>query len=368
MLTACDLGGSSMTSNPDERIAFVYSTRANQPALDVWQPSALDDEILGVVATNGMVTFHSTDGDPTSVGRLSLKARTSNPQVNKQDRIANAKRIREHLASSVADSPEADVLAGIANAADEVRGSAHPTIIVIDNGLSTVGSASLPQTGLLATNANISASVSTMARARLLPDLTGVTLRWYAMGETVSPQESLDEAAQYRLSEIWRTVVESAGGTLEIVTQAMTTTKDSPADLPDVTPVDPSPTSVGGLTVNLPESVLPFVAGETTFLSPEEAQVTVAAVANQITSSGATSTVVTGCTATAGTPEGRRVLSIGRAQAVADLLIANGVPSTAVTVQGKGAQCPGRVNDVDEAGALIETAARANRVVTIEAI
>ena len=52
---------------------------------------------------------------------------------------------------------------------------------------------------------------------------------------------------------------------------------------------------------------------------------------------------------------------------MADLLVANGVPAASVTVQGKGAQCPGRVNDVDETGTLIEAAARANRVVIIEA-
>lgn len=365
-LTACDVGGSSTASNPHERIAFVYSTRANQPALDVWNPSPLDDEILDAVATNGVVTFHSTNGEPSTVGQLSLEVRTSNPQVAKQDRVALAKRIREYLESSVAESPEADVLAGIADAADEVRGSDHPTIIVIDNGLPTVGSASFPQTGLLSTDADIAATVSTMASARMLPDLTGVTLRWYGMGETASPQGRLDEAAQSRLEDIWQTVVESAGGTLNIVTQGMATT-DAPADLPDVTPVDPSPTSVGGLTVSLPESVLPFVADEATFLDPAAAQATVASVAGQITASGLTRTVVTGCTAMAGTPEGRHALSTDRAQAVADLLVANGVPAASVTVQGKGAQCPGRVNDVDDAGALIEAAARANRVVIIEA-
>ena len=365
-LTACDVGGSSTASNPHERIAFVYSTRANQPALDVWNPSPLDDEILDAVATNGVVTFHSTDGEPSTVGQLSLEVRTSNPQVAKQDRVALAKRIREYLESSVAESPEADVLAGITDAADEVRGSDHPTIIVIDNGLPTVGSASFPQTGLLSTDADIAATVSTMASARMLPDLTGVALRWYGMGETASPQGRLDEAAQSRLEDIWQTVVESAGGTLNIVTQGMATT-DAPADVPDVTPVDLSPTSVGGLTVSLPESVLPFVADEATFLDPAAAQVTVASVAGQITASGLTRTVVTGCTAMAGTPEGRHALSTDRAQAVADLLVANGVPAASVTVQGKGAQCPGRVNDVDDAGALIEAAARANRVVIIEA-
>lgn len=365
-LAACD-NGSTMAFNPDQRTAFVYSTRANQPALDVWQPSVLDNEILNVVETNGTVTFHSTDGEPTTVEMLSLKTRTSNSTVNKQDRIAHATSIRENLAASIADSPETDVLAALADAADQVRGSANPTIVVIDSGLSTIGSVSLPQTGLLATNADVPASVETMATAHLLPDLTGIHVRWYGMGNTTSPQERLDEAAQYRLSQIWQTVIDRAGGTLELVTQALPTTTSTTLTLPKVTPIDPSPTSIGGLTVSLPESVLPFIADEATFLDPQAAEVTVASIAQQITASAATSTIVTGCTANAGTPEGRAALSISRAQAVADLLIANGVPSDTITVEGKGAQCPGRVNDIDDTGSLIEAAARANRVVTIKA-
>lgn len=252
-----------------------------------------------------------------------------------------------------------------------MRDGQNPKIVVIDNGLPTVGSVSLPQTGLFAPGVDIAASVRTMADLHLLPDLTGVRVRWYGMGEVVAPQESLDEAAKARLTEIWRTVIETAGGSFEEGAQSLTAAQEVPEDLPPVTPVDVSTTSFSAsapsLSVTLPESVLPFVPDEAAFLDPEAASATALALAGQIVASGFTTVTVTGCTASAATPEGRAALSTNRARAVADLLVAGGVPEGSVTVQGLGAECPGRVPDLDAEGNLIEAAARANRVVKVTA-
>ena len=376
-LAACGMGGGDSSNSSDERTAFVYSTRQNQPVLDAMRPSpGLDDDIAGAVSGHGKATIHSTGGELAPVQRVDLKVHGRTSQAIKRDEIAAAKRIRTTLAASVAASPEADVLAGISAAADEVREGQNPKIVVIDNGLPTVGSVSLPQTGLFAPGVDIAASVRAMADLHLLPDLTGVRVRWYGMGEVVAPQESLDEAAKARLTEIWETVIETAGGSFEEGAQSLTAAQEVPEDLPPVTPVDVSTTSFSAsapatsapsLSVTLPESVLPFVPDEATFLDPEAARATALALAGQIVASGTTTVTVTGCTASAATPEGRAALSTNRARAVADLLVAGGVPEGSVTVQGLGAECPGRVPDLDAEGNLIEAAARANRMVKITA-
>ena len=376
-LAACGMGGGDSSNSSDERTAFVYSTRQNQPVLDAMRPSpGLDDDIAGAVSGHGKATIHSTGGELAPVQRVDLKVHGKTSQAIKRDEIAAAKRIRTTLAASVAASPEADVLAGISAAADEVREGQNPKIVVIDNGLPTVGSVSLPQTGLFAPGVDIAASVRAMADLHLLPDLTGVRVRWYGMGEVVAPQESLDEAAKARLTEIWETVIETAGGSFEEGTQSPTAAQEVPEDLPPVTPVDVSTTSFSAsasatpapsLSVTLPESVLPFVPDEAAFLDPEAARATALALAGQIVASGTTTVTVTGCTASAATPEGRAALSTNRARAVADLLVAGGVPEGSVTVQGLGAECPGRVPDLDAEGNLIEAAARANRVVKVTA-
>ena len=376
-LAACGMGGGDSSNSSDERTAFVYSTRQNQPVLDAMRPSpGLDDDIAGAVSGHGKATIHSTGGELAPVQRVDLKVHGRTSQAIKRDEIAAAKRIRTTLAASVAASPEADVLAGISAAADEVRDGQNPKIVVIDNGLPTVGSVSLPQTGLFAPGVDIAASVRTMADLHLLPDLTGVRVRWYGMGEVVAPQESLDEAAKARLTEIWETVIETAGGSFEEGAQSLTAAQEVPENLPPVTPVDVSTTSFSAsasatpapsLSVTLPESVLPFVPDEAAFLDPEAARATALALAGQIVASGTTTVTVTGCTASAATPEGRAALSTNRARAVADLLVAGGVPEGSVTVQGLGAECPGHVPDLDAEGNLIEAAARANRVVKVTA-
>ena len=376
-LAACNIGSGGSSDSSEERTAFVYSTRQNQPVLEAMKSSpGLDAEIVDAVSGHGIATIHPVDSEPATAQTVDLKVSTVNSQATKRDEVAAAKRIRAALTASVATSPEADVLAGISSAAAEVRSGQNPTIVVIDNGLPTVGSASLPQTGLFAPGVDIAASVRTMADLHLLPDLTGVSVRWYRLGEVVAPQESLDEAAKARLTEIWKTVIETAGGSFEEGTQSPTAAQEVPENLPPVTPVDVSTTSFSAsapatpapsLSVTLPESVLPFVPDEAAFLDPEAARATALALAGQIVASGTTTVTVTGCTASAATPEGRAALSTNRARAVADLLVAGGVPEGSVTVQGLGAECPGRVPDLDAEGNLIEAAARANRVVKVTA-
>ncbi len=376
-LAACNIGSGGSSNSSKERTAFVYSTRQNQPVLEAMKSSpGLDAEIVDAVSGHGVVTIHPVDSEPATAQTVDLKVSTVNSQATKRDEVAAAKRIRAALTASVATSPEADVLAGISSAAAEVRSGQNPTIVVIDNGLPTVGSASLPQTGLFAPGVDIAASVRTMADLHLLPDLTGVSVRWYRLGEVVAPQKSLDEAAKARLTELWRTIIETAGGSFKEGDNHLDTAQEVPEDLPPVTPVDVSATTFSAsasatpapsLSVTLPESVLPFVPDEAAFLDPEAARATALALAGQIVASGATTVTVTGCTASAATPEGRAALSTNRAQAVADLLVAGGVPEGSVTVQGLGAECPGRVPDLDAEGNLIEAAARANRVVKVTA-
>ena len=371
-LAACNIGSGGSSNSSKERTAFVYSTRQNQPVLEAMKSSpGLDAEIVDAVSGHGIATIHPVDSEPATAQTVDLKVSTVNSQATKRDEVAAAKRIRAALTASVATSPEADVLAGISSAAAEVRSGQNPTIVVIDNGLPTVGSASLPQTGLFAPGVDIAASVRTMADLHLLPDLTGVSVRWYRLGEVVAPQKSLDEAAKARLTELWRTIIETAGGSFKEGDKHLDTAQEVPENLPPVTPVDVSTTSFSAsapsLSVTLPESVLPFVPDEAAFLDPEAARATALALAGQIVASGFTTVTVTGCTASAATPEGRAALSTNRARAVADLLVAGGVPEGSITVQGLGAECPGRVPDLDAEGNLIEAAARANRVVKVTA-
>jgi len=70
-----------------------------------------------------------------------------------------------------------------------------------------------------------------------------------------------------------------------------------------------------------------------------------------------------GTTATAGTEQGRRTLSLQRAQAVKGLLVSLGVPAAHVSTRGVGTHYPAHVKDLDASGNLIPQAAVQNRAV-----
>jgi outer membrane protein OmpA-like peptidoglycan-associated protein len=75
---------------------------------------------------------------------------------------------------------------------------------------------------------------------------------------------------------------------------------------------------------------------------------------------------LTGTTASAGTEEGRRTLSLLRAEAVKELLVDLGVASRAITARGVGINHPRHVDDLDVDGNLIPAAAIKNRAVFVQ--
>lgn len=366
-LTACELKQGEDVATSTRATAIVYSARQNSPTIDLTASSpGVDAVIDDAVDGHGTLYVVSADGAPAVRTSLTLASRQASEVASKRSRTANVSRVRQALAASVATTPEADTLGAIGVAADQVRGSTSPTVVVIDSGLATTGA--LPfQNGVLSPGTDIQATAQSLKAARLLPDLQGMTVHWVGMGDTTAPQGALDQAARARLEELWRSVVETAGGTLTTDSRdAVTTT--APEQLPAVTPVNVAATSVSAarISVTLPETQLAFVGDEATFLHPDQASATIAELAHSLTGSGVSRVTVTGCTATAGTPESRATLSQARAEAVRTELQAHlgGVP---VTARGLGAECPGHVPDVGPDGRLTEPQAQQNRVTVVTA-
>lgn len=366
-LTACDLGQGNNVVSSDEATAIVYSVRQNSPTIDFTASNpAIDAVINDAVDGHGTLYVVSADGAPAVQSNLTLAAEQTSEVASKRSHTANANQVRQALGASVATTPETDTLGAIGVAADQVRDSANPTIVVIDSGLATTGAIPF-QNGLLSPGTDIQATAQALQAARLLPDLQGMTVHWVGMGDTVAPQGALDQAARGRLEEFWRSVVETSGGRLTIDSRdAMATTPEQ--QLPAVTTVYIAAASVSAARVSmtLPEESLAFISDEATFLNPDQASATIAELARSLASSGVSRVTVTGCTATAGTPESRASLSQARAEAVKAELEAH-LSGVQVTAQGLGAECPGHVPDVGADGRLMEPQAQQNRVTIITA-
>lgn len=360
-LSACDDSASSGANSG--AIAIIASDRSNQQRFNLLSSehiiSAIDDHMGG--------TFYviSADGVPRLVASIDSTS-TRQDDTEKEDYEVSV------LAAMLtpAETPESDMLSALSLAANSLaHASGDRTILVVDSGMSTAGAMAFQNTGLLEPHADVDAMVERVRSAGALPDLTGVTVRWFGLGSVEDPQPLLDTAAKSRLKSLWTKLITAANG--EVVfddTPMMKVTGDDLPTVPEVTPVPVGAFDLGAapsLEVSLPDTEVGFEADVDVLRNEEVAKSRIQEAAAQIRSSGVSEVRVTGCTSSWGTAEHRQDLSERRAEVVAGLLENNGVKVTSIT--GRGYECPHQIVDTNADGTPIEELMAVNRRVIIQA-
>lgn len=360
-LSACDDSASSGTNSG--AIAIIASNRSNQQRFNLLSSehiiSAIDDHMGG--------TFYviSADGVPRLVVSIDSTS-TRQDDTDKEDYEVS---VLEAMLTP-AEKPESDMLSALSLAASSLaHASGDRTILVVDSGISTAGAMAFQNTGLLEPHADVDAMIERMRSAGALPDLTGVTVRWFGLGSVEEPQPLLDTAAKSRLKNLWTKLITAANG--EVVFDDAPMMKDIGDDLPAVPEVTPVPVgafelgAAPSLEMSLPDTEVGFEADVDVLRNEEVAKSRIEEAAAQIRSSGVSEVRVTGCTSSWGTAEHRQDLSERRAEVVAGLLENNGVKVTSIT--GRGYECPHQVVDTNADGTPIEELMAVNRRVIIQA-
>lgn len=360
-LSACDDSASSGANSG--AIAIIASNRSNQQRFNLLSSehiiSAIDDHMGG--------TFYviSADGVP----RLVVSIDSSSTRQDDTDKEDYEVSVLEAMLTP-AEKPESDMLSALSLAASSLaHASGDRTILVVDSGMSTAGAMAFQNTGLLEPHADVDAMVERMRSAGALPDLTGVTVRWFGLGSVEEPQPLLDTAAKSRLKNLWTKLITAANG--EVVFDDAPMMKDIGEDLPAVPEVTPVPVgafelgAAPSLEMSLPDTEVGFEADVDVLRNEEVAKSRIQEAAAQIRSSGVSEVRVTGCTSSWGTAEHRQDLSERRAEVVAGLLENNGVKVTSIT--GRGYECPHQVVDTNADGTPIEELMAVNRRVIIQA-
>lgn len=360
-LSACDDSANSGATSGS--VAIIASNRSNQQRFNLLSSehiiSAIDDHMGG--------TFYviSADGVPRLVASIDSTS-TRQDDTEKEDYEVSV------LAAMLtpAETPESDMLSALSLAANSLaHASGDRTILVVDSGVSTAGAMAFQNTGLLEPHADVDAMVERVRSAGALPDLTGVTVRWFGLGSVEDPQPLLDTAAKSRLKNLWTKLITAANG--EVVfddTPMMKVTGDDLPTVPEVTPVPVGAFELGAapsLEMSLPDTEVGFEADVDVLRNEEVAKSRIQEAAAQIRSSGVSEVRVTGCTSSWGTAEHRQDLSERRAEVVAGLLENNGVKVTSIT--GRGYECPHQVVDTNADGTPIEELMAVNRRVIIQA-
>lgn len=265
-------------------------------------------------------------------------------------------------------SPGADFLSGLQSAASTFTHNDVPhTIVVFGNGLQDVGQLNLAD-GLPQDSSAAKSVVNTLKNADALPDLTGVKVLWYGLGQNDrANQKPLHPIASKALEALWTELIEAAGGELVKVVKTIPYADPVSTSI-QVKPIDvPAPPCVFMLTS---DDGFNFKPDSADFLDAAKARKGAENMAAEIEKSECSGPLYVVGYAASGVDKKQynsgaiarvKSLSAARAAAFKDLLEQSGVKIKLVPV-GAG---KGPTTDWDLNGKFVEDMGKQNRFVEI---
>jgi OOP family OmpA-OmpF porin len=238
-------------------------------------------------------------------------------------------------------SPDTDILRAISAAADWLRQGPGPRhLIVATDGLVTTGCASLVH-ARLRSDTEIDAMVRACQQAQeLRPDeLTGVDVALLGVGRSAPHQPVPTPAAVQWLARLWQRLCTAAGTTCQVSTASVAGTGDTAPAAPAPSVTDAVvPFGDGNRVVySVPAAGL-FDSGRWTVRAAALALLVEIAVSTR--TGGQAKVVVNGYADPRGSTGDNLVLSQRRADAVRDVLVANGLTEVEAHGLGETTVCP----------------------------
>jgi outer membrane protein OmpA-like peptidoglycan-associated protein len=347
-------------------VAFAVGGRANTPA--VTGTPVLSAVVQAAATNEASVTLLDTGGQPAAEGPYELTLDSKNGAARQREAERNAGLLAQQVMQVAATAPEANPLEGLNMAADSIRSARGDTpggtIVLVDSGLQTTGALDYTQEGML--SADPQDVVRALSATGQLPDLTGMTVYLVGVGQTVPPQEPLDAGSRHDVQAQWRALVEASGAACVAFDD---TPRSAPqADgLPSVTPFEAPEVLASIPTPEQPlflRDEIRFKSNSAEYVDPQRAAEALRPIADWMKQSGSTVTL-TGTTATDGTQEGRKRLSLMRADAVKASLVALGAAPSRIATEGVGTDHPTHVDDLGPNGELLPGPAAQNRLVIV---
>ncbi len=211
--------------------------------------------------------------------------------------------------------PELDLLKGLRLAGSALQaypGSKH--LVIVSNGLQTTGDLKL-QDNFEASAAEL---VDSLNDEGAIPNLAGVTISFFGLGQTSGEQPSFSTKSLNHLEEIWAGIINAGGG--QVTFSGLVALGEGNADAPMVSVVAPLRMSpiVAKCQSTLTDENLTFVANSAEFVNQTLAEATLLELRSQLVSQNCSGTVtVTGFTTNFGDEVAQKSLATARAEAVA---------------------------------------------------
>jgi outer membrane protein OmpA-like peptidoglycan-associated protein len=266
-------------------------------------------------------------------------------------------------------TPETDFLQGLtiaARAFDVQASGSEKTVIVVGNGIQSVGQINFTEDGIPTIDA-IPGIIEALKTGGVLPDLQGARVDWFGLGQTDGvAQEKLNQQSQDSLLAFWEAVVIASNGRLGTFQLELVSGTPREGSIP-VTPITALPDACINMTLTT-ESGFNFKPDTAIFIDRNQAVQAAENIAEELASKpDCTGRItVTGYTSSGVSedeykPEDDLVLSKQRADAFAELLVQAGV-TVEIVSEGGG---KGPNNDWNADGSYNEDVGITNRIVVI---
>lgn len=335
-LTAAVLTGCSMfpsqTEQPTATDTVLLMTQGDgMPALNKDEDV---EEFLSCVNTTlgGSASLVITDGNPQVIGPVRFDEEKANSvQQEKTDKKKSAE-VAEMVKSAAASTPETDLISALSLSARlAASGTAEDKQIVIrHSGVNTADS--LPMQELDLVSSDITDLIDQLDAEALIPDLQGVKIHFFGLGDVAGSQQALSKKQVKWLQSFWQSFFERSGA--EVTFHADIVSGNALTNGHSVTPVTPAE---GVNFVKFSSKKVEFEPDSDDFLDEETARSAIAEVAAQM-KEGSAHYIIAGSTAKVDNPtqDGPARLSLLRAQAVRQVLVDAGVDAERLTCVGLG--------------------------------
>lgn len=379
MSTFYGCGGTArQNENQPVNVAVVNASNANSVCLDM---AEIQPAIADACKSNGYFSYIIADGDPFIGYHDSIFIDGKNLSSGNYNRRVNSKAVEvsEIITTWTPKTDEVDLLKALNLAAKDMAGKDTPTIIVYTNGLSTVGKLDMTKMSSLDL-LDVAATVDDLKTSYAIPDLSGCDVQFY-MVKAAGRQETLADNEERLISELWKGIVETGGGSFTMnyyLPDTVTFLESAPSVTPVVAGDDEScireitldnipDTLPTDFEVTIGEEDIAFNAGTAVIKDEAAAREKIASFADTVESNHIDLLLVAS-TATYGEADSSVTLSEERGRAIERLLREAGV-TTDIKIKGFGYDPtnPYFTNDIEN-GQLLESIAATNRKVVIIAL
>ena len=285
------------------------------------------------VTHNGSAGLVVADGKPFALGPQRFdQVKNNDIQQARADKAARLELV-EAVQEAAAKTPETDLISAISLASRMLSaGTADSKVMVIRHSGVNTG-ASLPMQDLDLLNSDPAKLLDQLDAAAMLPQLNGVAVEFYGLGDVAGSQGTLSAQQVQWLKSFWQGFFDRTGANVTFHTDIVS--GDALNNGHTVTPL----AAAGAPTfVKVSAEQVAFQPDSTTFLDEAAARAALNGLAEQLKGTSAAHYIVAGSTAQVdnASREGAQALSLARAQAVRDVLVEAGVPADRFTCLGLG--------------------------------